>query len=87
MLVKWEVELGLGCEAHSTRLPHQLRVGAGMAATKIHTSTLLDMADEQTPQPEPPIHETPSLPASPLPKRTKYTEAAPNLTVSCKENT
>ena len=40
------------------------------------------MADESTPQPEL-VHETPSLPASPLPKRTKYTEAAPNLTVAC----
>ncbi|SMR54667.1 unnamed protein product [Zymoseptoria tritici ST99CH_1A5] len=33
----------------------------------------------QTPQPE---HEAPSLPSSPFPKRTKYTEPAPNLTVA-----
>lgn len=38
------------------------------------------MADEETPAPE---HNPPSLPASPLPKRTKYSEPAPNLTVAC----
>ncbi|CAK4030853.1 Deoxyuridine 5 -triphosphate nucleotidohydrolase [Lecanosticta acicola] len=37
------------------------------------------MAEEQTPGPE---HQTPSLPASPLPKRTKFSEPAPNLTVA-----
>ncbi|KAL1585549.1 hypothetical protein WHR41_05728 [Cladosporium halotolerans] len=37
------------------------------------------MAEEATPQPQ---HETPSLPASPEPKRTKYTEPAANLTVA-----
>lgn len=42
--------------------------------------TLYIMADEATPQPQ---HETPSLPASPEPKRTKYTEPAANLTVAC----
>ncbi|EME44128.1 hypothetical protein DOTSEDRAFT_115886, partial [Dothistroma septosporum NZE10] len=35
---------------------------------------------DQTPQTD---HNPPSVPASPLPKRTKYTEAAPNLTVAC----
>lgn len=39
------------------------------------------MADA-TPQPDH-VHEIPSLPASPLPKRTKYTEPAPNLSVAC----
>jgi dUTP pyrophosphatase len=36
------------------------------------------MAENATPQPEL-VHETPSLPSSPLPKRTKYTEPAPNI--------
>lgn len=38
------------------------------------------MADESTPQPQ---HDVPSLPSSPQPKRTKYTEPAPNLSVAC----
>ncbi|KAF2482325.1 dUTPase-like protein [Neohortaea acidophila] len=37
------------------------------------------MASESTPQPE---HDIPSLPASPEPKRTKFTEPAPNLSVA-----
>ena len=32
---------------------------------------------------ETPHHDAPSLPGSPLPKRTKYTEPAPNLSVAC----
>lgn len=38
------------------------------------------MANEATPLP---AHDIPSLPASPDPKRTKYTEPAANLTVAC----
>lgn len=38
------------------------------------------MADRATPLPQ---HDVPSLPATPEPKRTKYTEPAANLTVAC----
>ncbi|KAF7198467.1 hypothetical protein HII31_00206, partial [Pseudocercospora fuligena] len=41
------------------------------------TASTVDMAE--TPVPE---HQAPSQPASPLPKRTKYTEPAANLTVA-----
>nr|POF19953.1 deoxyuridine 5'-triphosphate nucleotidohydrolase [Quercus suber] len=40
------------------------------------------MADEATPQPQI-AHDIPSLPSSPLPKRTKYTEPAPLDSVAC----
>ena len=39
------------------------------------------MAEEETPQPEI-THDAPSLPSSPDPKRTKYTEPAANLSVA-----
>lgn len=39
------------------------------------------MAEDGTPQPEI-VHDVPSLPASPDPKRTKYTEPATNLSVA-----
>ncbi|KAI7360108.1 hypothetical protein KC320_g70 [Hortaea werneckii] len=43
--------------------------------------TRRQMAEEETPQPEI-THDAPSLPSSPDPKRTKYTEPAANLSVA-----